>query len=310
MTARKDLVCFLNGRFVRLSEAHLSPLDAGFLYGDGVYDTLRVYEGRPFRLTDHLARLRDNLRRLDLPLRGLPDLVSVVTRLIRLNRAPNAVVRVQITRGIQIAPPPAPRFGRPTVFVYLRRFGGYPPAFYQSGVRVRIENLASAPAPRPKAKTTNFQVNILARLHAVRRGCFESVFSSTGLLLEGSMSNVFLVRGRRIATPPLRGILEGITRSVVIRLARRHGYVAVERECPVAELRTADEVFLTSTTIEVMPVREVAGPGWRRRYASHTAATDLRAAYRTLTRPSVTLPACPVRHGGRTGRSRKREREG
>lgn len=274
-----DPICHLNGRFVRLSRAAVSPMDSGFLYGDGVYDTLRLYNGRIHLLPAHLRRLKCHLKELSIPFGKTHRLPALFSALIRRNRILNGVIRVQITRGPQRTPPPKPRFGRPGIFVTLRRFEGYPQALYRTGVPVRLE-----PAPAyylgPKPKTTNSQINILARLRAVRSSFFETIFFHDNRILEGSMTNLFLVRGMTLSTPPPEGILSGVTRAEIMKLAGSMGLKVDERACTVQEALKADEIFLTSTTLEVMPISRLLSGRRVRTFSAHPVATLLRTAYR------------------------------
>ncbi|MBI2060554.1 MAG: aminotransferase class IV [Nitrospirae bacterium] len=276
---KKTSICWVNGRYLAQPEARVSPFDSGFLYGDGVYDTLRAYRGRIFKLEQHLGRLRENLRFVDIPFSKFDLLQRVFTKLIVMNHSPDAVLRAQITRGVQREFPPYPRFDSPTVLVSLRPVPRYDPTHYTRGV---VVTLLEAPFvfAGPKPKSTNFQANLLARLRAAREKAFEAVFISGNRVLEGSMSNIFFVRRGRLFTPRLDGILPGITRSTVLGLARQLQIPAHESVCTVSQLMKADEAFLTSTTLEVMPICKLRRRRRARAYARHPVADALRAAYR------------------------------
>lgn len=270
-SARRRSLVFLNGRFVPENEATVSVMDHGFLYGDGVYETLRVYDGCVFSLDRHLRRLARSARgiRLRVPMSG-PALARAIRRTVRLNGHREAVVRVTITRGpgpLGFDPRPC---RHPTVVVQSRLFRPYPERFYRRGiaaaiVSVRRNSPASLP---PEVKSTSCLNGILAKAEAIRLGADEGIMLSLdGSVAEGTVSNVFLVKGNRLKTPRLEGnLLAGVTREWVLRLARRSGLECFEDKIRWKDLLSADEVFLTNTTMEVMPVTRlvVSGPPVRR----------------------------------------------
>ena len=249
---------YVNDRFVDATEARVSVLDRGFLYGDGVFETLRAYGGRIFRLEDHLDRLEASARALALRLPVHRDgLARILGRTLRENALEHAMLRLTVTRGPGGAGLDAEGAGPPTLVAACRRFQGYPSETYERGVRLCLARLrkVAAEALDPAVKSLNFLPNVLARMEARTRGADEAVLlNAAGSLAEGTVSNVFFVRRGRLFTPSLdAGILPGVTRKVVLELARGLGIEVEEGLFPAAELDRADEIFVTSTGYEVMP---------------------------------------------------------
>jgi branched-chain amino acid aminotransferase len=253
---------FLNDRFVRKEEAMVSVFDHGFLYGDGVYETLRAYGGRIFMLRQHLARLRRSasLIGLDVPIveqDWIPLLQEAMTR----NALSDAYLRVTISRGegnIGLDPRLCPR---PTVVVISLPLQPHPAQLFHTGVSLAIvsvrRNLAAALSPQ--IKSLNFLNNILAKQEAARSGAFDGLMlNAEGHITECTTSNIFFVKDGCIRTPSVAcGILDGITRGVVLSLAREHE-LPLEEGCytPDAVIES-DECFLSNTTMEIMPVGDI-----------------------------------------------------
>ena len=226
---------FLNDRFVRKEDAMVSVFDHGFLYGDGVYETLRAYGGRIFMLRQHLARLRRSasLIGLDVPIVE-QDWTPLLQEAIKRNALSDAYVRITISRGegnIGLDPRLCPR---PTVVVISQPLQPYPVHLFQTGVSLAVvsvrRNLAAAVSPR--IKSLNFLNNILAKQEAARSGAFDGVMlNAEGHITECTTSNIFFVKDGCVRTPSVAcGILDGITRDVVLSLAR-------EEEFPIEEGR-------------------------------------------------------------------------
>jgi branched-chain amino acid aminotransferase len=254
---------FVNGVFVRDQDAVVSVHDRGFRYGDGVFDTLRVYRGRPFLIERHIGRLIEGATAIGVaPLPTASALASAIRDLIDRNEIAEALVRTTVTRGISTGWD-ARHAGDPTVVIVEQPFAGYPDQLYRSGASIVIlANTRLRPsALTPAAKSLSLLVHVQAKRDATARDADEAVLcSESGVVAEGTVSNIFCVRNGRLHTPPLSdGILQGITREVVLGLARRDGIETVEDRITPDELRTADEVFLTSTGMEVLPVTRVDG---------------------------------------------------
>jgi branched-chain amino acid aminotransferase len=254
----------VNGTITAPEAAVVSPLDRGFLFGDGVYETLRTYGGRPFLLHRHLQRLRDSAAALEIEPAAAPvDVEREIARTLQSAALPEAAIRVVLTRGPgPIGYDPAGA-GPPTVVVYVRPCPAIPDSWLHEGVDVAITRVRRDPeAPlHPSIKSVNLLHNLLAWNEARRLGTYEPLLLNTrGELAEGGSSNLFLVRQDRLLTPPPEaGLLAGITRSFVIDLARRAGIDVAEEPLLPADLRGAREAFLTSTLKGILPIRRCDG---------------------------------------------------
>jgi branched-chain amino acid aminotransferase len=255
---------YLNDRFVPDNEAVVSVYDHGFLYGDGIYETLRAYHGRVLHLSEHLRRLERSAARLQLHLpRTAERLAELIREALQRNRLDEAYVRITVSRGPgEIGLDPT-LCKTPTLVILARAFRPYPERLYADGVSMVIartrRNLPEALPPQ--VKSLNFLNNILAKMEANAAGVYEAVMlNHAGELTEATTSNLFLVRQGCLYTPALDcGILDGITRGMVLQLARESGIPSEETHMPVELLYMADECFLTNTTQELMPVTRVDG---------------------------------------------------
>jgi branched-chain amino acid aminotransferase len=246
-----------NGRLMDAEDAVVSVFDAGFLYGDGIYETLRVYAGRAFAIGPHLERLAASGRRIDLAVPQETELRDAIAALLGAARLDSAVLRVTITRGRLSRRLDLSSAGAPSVLLTAEPFDASTDAVRRRGIRVVYSRyLRYASHPLLGVKSTNYQVSLFARNEAREAGAAEVLVpNESGDIVEAAAANVFLVEGGTVVTPPLdSGILGGITRDVVIRLAHDAGHEVREETLPRARLAAADEVFLTGTTIEVAPV--------------------------------------------------------
>ncbi len=252
---------FFQNRSVDEKEALVSVLDHGFLYGDGIYETVRAYGGHVFHWPDHYQRLKQSARRIDLRCPWSSDsLLRGVIQVLKANKSPNGTVRITVARG------PGPLgldptvCARPTLAMLLhpkRPFRG----LRKNGVSIGIPEIRRN-HPRcldPQIKSNNSLNTILAKLEAKQMGVFEAVLLNLdGHITEGTTSNLFFVRRGVLFTPALScGLLEGVTRGAVIKLARRAGHKVKEGRFTLSDLGRADEIFLTSTTLEIVPVISV-----------------------------------------------------
>ena len=257
---------YLNGRFVQEAEAVISVVDHGFLYGDGVYETIRSYGDKVFMRAQHLARLHRSAEAIGLaipvPSNGWPDLLhDAMFRNDVGNAQRDAYLRITVSRGVgDIGLDPA-LCPLPTVVIMTKPLVPPQPALYETGVTLIIattkRNLPSALSPH--IKSTNFLNNILAKREALAAGAFDSVLLNwENHLTECTVSNLFFVAAGRLCTPSVDcGLLEGITRNIVIQLARETGISVEEGRFPANRLVQADECFLTNTSMEIMPVTAV-----------------------------------------------------
>lgn len=259
---------YLNDRFVREEEAVVSVFDHGFLYGDGVYETIRSYGRRIFMRDQHLVRLRRSADAIGLtipiPAHQWPALLhEAMTRNGVGHEHTDAYLRITISRGagdIGLDPALCPT---PTVVVMAKPLRPPSPEQYRHGVTLIVaqtrRNLPSALSPQIKA--TNFLNNILAKREAIAAGAFDSILLNwESHLTECTISNLFFVRAGTLCTPALAcGLLDGITRDIVLSLAQELKIPVEEGHFGVAEIYSADECFLTNTSMEVMPVTMVDG---------------------------------------------------
>jgi len=253
---------FLNDRFVTRDEALISVFDHGFLYGDGIYETLRAYGGRIFMRERHLARLQRSAKLIGLEI-PVPekDWPGLLRDTIRRNGLSDAYLRITVSRGtgeIGLDPGLCPT---PTVVIIAKPFTAHLPRLFAEGVSLITtsvrRNLATALSPQ--IKSLNFLNNILAKQEATQAGAFDGVMlNAEGRLTECTTSNIFFVQHGTLCTPSVAcGILDGITREVVLTLAKEQGIKTEESAYTPEALRQADECFLTNTTMELMPVRDV-----------------------------------------------------
>jgi len=244
---------YLNGDFLPEDRASVSIFDRGLLYGDGLFETVRAYGGRLFRLDRHLERLADSARQIGLPPIG--DLSGPANELLARNSLADAYLRITVTRGVGLGLEATET--SPTVLIIARPLNLPPPETYARGYAVRIVPAEHARgAALPGLKSLCYLDKILARRRAREQGADEALLvNSAGALTEAAASNVFLVLGGRLVTPALdQGVLPGITRDAVIELARDVELSVEEEVVPAGLLRDAEECFLTNSIMEIMPV--------------------------------------------------------
>ena len=253
---------FLNDAFVPQEEAKISVFDHGFLYGDGVYESLRVYDGQVLLLERHLARLRQSCDfiglKFPIPENKWPALLQ---ELLRRNGLTNASVRISLSRGEGAIGLDASLCPRPTIVMIARPFAPYPESLFTNGVRLELVSIRRNPlsAQSPRIKSLSFLNNILAKQEATRAGSFDALMlNMEGYISECTVSNVFFVKEEQLFTPSVDcGILEGVTREIVLSLSQEQRIPAHEGHYGPHELLEADECFITNTSMEVMPVSQV-----------------------------------------------------
>jgi len=250
---------YLNGEFMPLADARVPVLDRGFVFGDGVYELVPVYSNKPFRLDEHLRRLQTSLDsiRLANP-HGITVWRELILRLIALQDFADQSVYIQVTRGVAPRDHAFPRGVPPTVFMFAQPLVSATDAQKAAGV-------CAITAPdirwgRCDIKAISLLANVLARQQAVDADCAETVMLRDGFLSEGAASNIFVVKnGVLLAPQPSNLILTGITYDVVLELAVAHGIPYELRAISEAELRSADELWMTSSTKEIMPIVKLDG---------------------------------------------------
>jgi len=272
---------YLNGRILPEKEASVSVFDHGFLYGDGIYETMRVYDGVVFKLNEHIGRLYRSASLIGLRIPyNTEGIKAAVCKTIIANGFRNAYLRMTVSRGhgdIGLDPALCPE---PTVVIISRELREYPAEYYKKGISVIIaktrRNLMQAIDPR--IKSLNFLNNILAKMEAKKLGAYEAIMLNVDKkIAEGTISNVFFTIDGMLCTPSVScGILDGITRGIIIDLAKKRGIRVREGRFKKEDIYSADEVFITNTTMEVMPVSSVD----ERQYSVGGMAKLLRGLYR------------------------------
>jgi branched-chain amino acid aminotransferase len=279
---------WLDGTWHTRDTATVSVFDHGLLYGDGVFEGIRVYGGKIFRLEEHLDRLYDSAQAiwLTVPMTKA-EMIAVTEEAVRRSGISEAYIRHIVTRGVGdlgLSPRNCPRA---TVIIIVDTISLWPPATYETGLRVMT---AGTPIPHrealsPRVKSLNYLPHIMAKSEGIVAGMDDVLMlDSAGFVAEASGCNVFVVKGRTIRTPPaFAGILKGVTRDLVIGLAREAGYEMREEQLNRYDVYTADEVFFTGTAAEVVGLREVDG---RRIGAGKPGPVthDIAARFRALTR--------------------------
>jgi D-alanine transaminase len=263
---------YLNGVFLPLAEAKVSVLDRGFIFGDGIYEVIPVYGGRLFRLPHHLQRLDQSLAaiRLANPLTH-PQWQHLLEELVVRNGGGDQSLYLQLTRGVADRDLRLPADTPPTVFAMSTPIET-PPGARPAGIKaITVEDIRWQLC---HIKAITLLPNILLRQQALEAGAEEAFMLRDGEVTEGTASNIFVVRNGVVTTPP-KGqlLLPGVTRDLVMELCRRQQIPCEERRIPAAELRQADEIWLTSSTREIIPVTELnrqpvangrPGPIWER----------------------------------------------
>lgn len=282
MSKNQALRVFLNGRIMPLGKAKIPVFDRGFLFGDGVYETVRIYSGFPFRLNEHLDRLGQSAARLGFNLPGSKaGLTRALMGTLRANRLKEARARFVISRGEGIPDLHARGKLRPNVLVYATPYT--PPSLIErtKGIRVVVSKVLrnERNGLDPAIKSLNLLNNLLAKQDAWKRRARDAIMlNAKGQVTEATNANVFFVRRGVLCTPKLEsGILAGITRGVVIELARRLGFPVFEGIFSPRSLLRSDEAFLTASTIEILPVSRLDG---RRFPVQRPYTRALQEAYR------------------------------
>jgi D-alanine transaminase len=252
-------VAFVNGAFMPLAEAKVSIEDRGFQFGDGVYEVIRTYKGRPFSLEAHLARLDRSAAALNLPQPySRSDWTHHILEGIKQAAYPEAKIYLQITRGVAPRDHAYSDDATPTVVMTVREFHPLDRSVQTTGVdAITTEDIRWG---RCDIKSVNLLANVLARQRVRQAGVFEAILVHGEFVTEGAISNVMVAQGGTVVTAPEGArILSGVTRALVLDLARSAGVQVQERFVSQAEIYEADEVFLTGTTVEVLAVVRVDG---------------------------------------------------
>ena len=257
---------WINGELVPAGDAAVSVFDHGLLYGDGVFEGIRVYAGRIFKLRTHLERLAHSAKALRLPMPyTIDELDAAVRQTVSANAKRDGYVRLCVTRGAGTLGLNPFKCSNPTTFIIADSIALYPPELYETGMDViTAATMRNHPmALSPRVKSMNYLNNIMAKIEALDAGAKEAIMlNHQGYVAECTGDNLFTVRhspsGTELATPPLHaGVLEGVTRQVVLDLACEMGLAVRSPDMTRHDLYVADEIFLTGTAAELIPVTRV-----------------------------------------------------
>ncbi len=283
---------YINGKYFDKEDACVSVFDHGLLYGDGVFEGIRVYHNRIFRLDEHMERLYESAKAIDLQVPISPDKFKAdIIETVRLNGLADAYIRVLITRGPGSLGLNPYSCGPAGLIIIVDKIALYPRELYDKGLSlVTVATQRNLPeAVNPRIKSLNYLNNILAKIEAINAGVEEAIMlNSFGMVSECAGDNIFAIRKGMILTPSISmGVLEGITRNAVIELAREKGMEIKQVVMTRHDLFIADECFLTGTAAEIVPVVKIDGrqigdgkPG--------TITKDLAESYHALTREEGT----------------------
>jgi branched-chain amino acid aminotransferase group I len=290
-------IIYLNGQLIPRSKAKLSPFDHGFLYGYGLFETMRAYNGHIFRLDSHLTRLRCSAESIGLTHsilttdEGKQSLKAACVATMEANELRNARLRLTVSAGEGDMTPDPTTCSSPTILITAQNLVPLTPGKYESGFKAVLSFLRrNSQSPLSRLKSTCYMENVLARTAARATGCDEAIFlNEQGYLAEGSSTNIFLVSNGELITPCFEsGVLPGITRDAVLEIARTSNIKATERWVQLNELIEAQEAFLTNSILELMPLVSVESrpigsgkPG--------KLTKDLLFAYRKLVDEAVEL---------------------
>jgi branched-chain amino acid aminotransferase len=257
------MIIYLDGKYLPEEKAGISVFDHGFLYGDGVFEGIRSYNGRIFRLKEHMDRLYDSAKTIDLKVPiTKEEFTEVICETMRKNNLKDAYIRPIVTRGKGTMGLDPLKCGRPTVVVVCVEWGAMYGDLYEKGLKGVTVSIRRNPAESmpPNVKSLNYLNNILAKIEANYKGGDEAIFFDTnGYLSEGSGDNIYVVKNGEIITPPTLNNLRGVTRLVMLEIAESLGITVKEQNMGYFDLYTADEVIVTGTAAEVGPITWIDG---------------------------------------------------
>jgi branched-chain amino acid aminotransferase len=277
---KKRKAC-LNGKIVPLEDAKISALDRGLLYGDGVFESLRTYGGRPFQLNEHIKRLLRGAKLLRIRMApGAAQLKLAVLKTIAANKFKESYVKIMITRGEakKHGLDPSAAAGKPTLIVLVEEQKPFPKTIFSKGWKAVISNIVRPNVPTSRIKSLCYLDNILAKLEAGKAGADEAfMLDERRSVVEGTVSNIFIVKHGAIYTPPKEApILLGLTRNLVMKLAKQSAFRVAEKNLTPKELYTADECFVTFSGAGIVPITRI----WNKKIGSgkcgHVTASLIR----------------------------------
>jgi branched-chain amino acid aminotransferase len=255
---------YINGKFFDKADAKISVFDHGLLYGDGIFEGLRIYEGRVFRLRQHLERLYDSAKaiKLEMPI-TFEQMMDATRNAVEVNQKKDGYIRLVVTRGAGSLGLDPRKASNPQVIIIVDDIKLYPQEMYDNGLTiVTASTIRNHPnSLNPRIKSLNYLSSILAQIECIEAGCIEALMlNHKGEVAEGSADNIFIVKRGVVKTPPPEaGILEGITREAVMELATKAGITVQQTALTRFDVYGADECFLTGTAAELIPVVKVDG---------------------------------------------------
>jgi branched-chain amino acid aminotransferase len=260
----EDQIIYLNGQFVEKNKAVISVFDHGFLYGDGVFEGIRVYEGNVYKLDEHIRRLYESAHSIMLHIpHSKEQFKDIIVDTVCQNKLTNAYIRVVVSRGAGDLGLDPRNCAEPTVIVIAEALAIFAEELYESGLKIAsVVNRRSNPdVLNPQIKSLNYLNNILIKLSSIQANADEAlILNRDGYVTEGSADNIFIIKNGTIHTPPIYlGVLEGVTRNAIISIAKEAGFTVDETPFTLHDVYVADEVFLTGTAAEVIPVVMVDG---------------------------------------------------
>lgn len=259
-----SLKIYIDGAFVPQNEAKVSVFDHGFLYGDGVFEGIRAYNGRVLKLHEHIDRLYDSAKAIMLDIGVSKDeMVNIVLESLRINNLKDSYIRLVISRGMGDLGLDPRKCPKPSIICIAAHIAVYPPELYERGLEIVTATVRRniPEALNPRIKSLNYLNNILAKIEANRQGAPEAIMlNQDGFVAECTADNIFIIKNGKITTPPAyMGALGGITKDTVVEIAKTLGKTVEENVFTRYEVYTADEMFLTGTGAEVIPVTSVDG---------------------------------------------------
>lgn len=260
-----NLIIYVNGEYLKERDAKISVFDRGFLYGDGFFEGIRIYNGKIFKCDEHMDRFYDSSKYTMIPIKNSKqEIIDVMNKLIELNNIKDGYIRLVMSRGNYNnlgVTPPDDEILKPTLVCIASNITLYDKKFYEEGINVVISSFVrmNPSMGDPQCKSLNYLTNILAKAEAKNQNAQEAIFLNTnGVVTECTADNIFIIKDNKVYTPPTHtGILNGITRILVIELLKDLGYEIYEKEFTRFNLYTCDECFLTGTGAEVIGVASI-----------------------------------------------------
>jgi branched-chain amino acid aminotransferase len=257
------MMIYIDGQFLPREQAKVSVFDHGLLYGDGVFEGIRAYNGRIFRLDEHIDRLFDSAKTIDLAVPiSKAEMAGIIIETMRRNNLKDGYIRPIVTRGVGDLGLDPRKCEKPTVICIAIEWGAMYGDLYEKGLKAVSVSVRrnSACALPPNVKSLNYLNNILAKIEANYKGGDEAIiFDTNGYVSEGSGDNIFIVKNGVILSPPTLNNLRGVTRAVALDLAAAHGIAVRETNLGYFDMYSADEVFVTGTAAEVAPITTIDG---------------------------------------------------